>query len=92
MIELPAVSGNNPPMEKKAKKRVGRPPDGIKRQPVNMTLPSALVARLREYTSESGESASNLVARLVAEFFRTDGKPPGNVRSTLKSKLNELEK
>lgn len=77
-------------MAKETKKRRGRPPDGIKRQPVNMTLPTVLVERMREYTQETGESGSNLVARLVAEFFRTEGSPPGNVRSTLKSKLEKL--
>jgi hypothetical protein len=58
---------------------------------MNVSLPSVLVQRLREYTSQTDESASNLIARLVAEFFRTDGKPPGNVRATLKAKLDRLD-
>ena len=78
-------------MTKSSKKLIGRPPDGIKRQAMNISLPSALVRLLREYTAQNHESASNLIARLVAEFFRTDGKPPGNVRATLKAKLDQLD-
>ncbi len=73
------------------KKKTGRPPDGIKRRPMTINLPVAITDRIKEYTAEYGESGSNLIARLLAEFFRTDGRPPGNVRATLKSKLDKLE-
>ena len=78
-------------MPKTARKKTGRPPDGIKRRPMTTSLPVVITKRLKAYTDETGESASNLIARLVAEFFRTDGKPPGNVRATLKAKLNQLK-
>ena len=72
-------------------KRIGRPPDGIKRRPMTLNLPVVLTDRIKRYTAEYGESGSHLIARLLAEFFRTDGKPPGNVRSTLRRKLERLE-
>ena len=78
-------------MTKTAKKKTGRPPDGIKRRNMTISLPVVVTDRLREYTMEHGESGSNLIARLLADFFRTDGQPPGNVRSTLKAKLDKLE-
>ncbi|MEW5794848.1 MAG: hypothetical protein AB1772_00675 [Candidatus Zixiibacteriota bacterium] len=56
-----------------------------------MNLPVALIDRIKRYTAEYGESGSGLISRLLAEFFRSDGKPPGNVRSTLKAKLEKLE-
>ena len=73
------------------KRPPGRPTDGIPRRPMNLNLPIVLIDRVRKYTEEYGESGANLVARLLAEFFRTDGKPPGNVRSTLRRKLEELK-
>jgi len=73
------------------KKKLGRPSDGISRRPMTISLPVAITTRLKDYSAESGESASNLIARLVAEFFRTDGKPAGNVRATLKAKLKKLD-
>ena len=79
------------PMGEKKGTRLGRPSDGILRRPMNMNLPVELINRVKAYTEQYGEPAANLVARLLAEFFRTDGKPPGNVRSTLKSKLEQLE-
>jgi len=78
-------------MAKPRKKRKGRPPDGIARRRMTMYLPVVITKRLKDYSAESGESSSNLIARLTAEFFRTDGKPPGNVRATLKAKLEMLE-
>ena len=78
-------------MAQTGKKRIGRPPDGIKRRPMTIGLPIVITERLKEYSAESGESASNLIARLVAEFFRTDGQPAGNVRATLKAKLKKLK-
>ena len=78
-------------MPKTRKKRIGRPPDGIARRPMTINLPVIITERLRDYSVETGESASNLIARLVAEFFRTDGKPAGNIRATLKAKLDKLD-
>ncbi len=78
-------------MTDKKEKRLGRPPSGIPRRPMTINLPVVVADRVKEYSGEHGESCSNLIARLLAEFFRTDGKPPGNVRATLKRKLKELE-
>ena len=78
-------------MAAKKNTRIGRPPDGIKRRPMTINLPVVLTDRIKQYTAEYGESGSNLIARLLAEFFRTDGKPPGNVRATLKAKLGSLD-
>jgi len=78
-------------MAQTGKKRIGRPPDGIQRRPMTISLPVVITELLREYSAESKESASNLIARLVAEFFRTDSKPPGNIRATLRAKLKKLE-
>ena len=78
-------------MTKTPKKKTGRPSDGIKRRPKTINLPVAVADRIKEYSAEHGESGSNLIARLVAEFFRTDGYPPGNVRTTLKAKLKQLD-
>jgi hypothetical protein len=77
-------------MPQSHKKRIGRPPDGIARRPMTINLPVIITERLRGYSVDTGESASNLIARLVAEFFRTGGQPPGNVRATLKVKLEKL--
>ena len=77
-------------MTQTRRKRIGRPPDGIARRPMTINLPVIITERLKDYSVETGESASNLIARLVAEFFRTDGQPPGNKRSTLKAKLEKL--
>jgi hypothetical protein len=70
---------------------MGRPPDGIKRRNITISLPVVVTDRIKQYKAEHGETGSNLIARLLAEFFRTDGKPPGNVRATLKAKLDKLE-
>jgi hypothetical protein len=72
-------------------KKMGRPPDGITRRPMTINLPVVLTERIKQYTAEYDEAGSNLIARLLAEFFRTDGRPPGNVRATLKAKLDQLE-
>jgi len=77
-------------MGEKKSRPPGRPTDGIPRRPMNLNLPIVLIDRVKAYTEKHGEPAANLVARLLAEFFRTDGKPPGNVRSTLKAKLRKL--
>jgi len=77
-------------MTERKKKRIGRPPSGIARENIIISLPSVVVDRLKAYRAEHGETASNLIARLLAEFFRTDGKPPGNIRATLKRKLDQL--
>ena len=78
-------------MRQTRRKRIGRPPDGIDRRPMTINLPVVITERLKGYSVETGESSSNLIARLVAEFFRTDGKPAGNIRATLKAKLSQLE-
>ena len=78
-------------MAAKKNTRIGRPPDGIPRRPMTINLPVFLTDRIKQYTAVYGESGSNLIARLLAEFFRVDGRPPGNVRSTLKRKLKELD-
>jgi hypothetical protein len=78
-------------MTAKTNERMGRPPDGIKRRNMTISLPVVVTDRIRQYRDEHGETGSNLIARLLAEFFRTDGKPPGNVRATLKAKLAKLE-
>jgi len=88
---MPRKRDNIESMGDKKSKRLGRPSDGILRRPMNMNLPVVLIEKVKAYTEEYGEPGANLVARLLAEFFRTDGKPPGNVRSTLKRKLEELE-
>jgi hypothetical protein len=75
----------------KKRKPLGRPSDGIKRQPITINLPVVVIDKMKHYSAEHGESGSGLIARLLAEFFRADGKPPGNVRSTLKSKLEQLD-
>lgn len=78
-------------MAEKKRKTLGRPADGIRRHPITINLPTIVIDKMKEYSAEHGESGSGLIARLLAEFFRADGKPPGNVRSTLKSKLDKLE-
>lgn len=78
-------------MARTPKKKTGRLPDGIKRRNMTLSLPVAVTERLKDYSLEHGESGSNLVARLLADFFRTDGQPPGNIRATLKAKLDQLE-
>ena len=78
-------------MADQKRKPMGRPPDGILRRPITVNLPVVLTERMKEYSLEHGESGSGLIARLLAEFFRSDGKPPGNIRSTLKSKLEQLD-
>jgi len=78
-------------MAQKRRKLLGRPSDGIKRRPITINLPVVVIDKMKDYTAEFGESGSGLIARLLAEFFRADGKPPGNIRSTLKSKLDQLD-
>ncbi len=78
-------------MAERKRKPLGRPADGIKRRPVTINLPVVVIDKMKDYSAKHGESGSGLIARLLAEFFRTDGQPPGNVRSTLKAKLDQLE-
>ena len=71
---------------------------GLADTPITFT-DGALRGLMREYTYEAGvrnlereiASICRKIARLLAEFFRTDGRPPGNVRATLESKLKQLD-
>jgi hypothetical protein len=58
---------------------------------MTINLPVVVIEEMKDYSAEHGESGSGLIARMLAEFFRADGKPRGNVRSTLKAKLEQLD-
>jgi hypothetical protein len=41
----------------------------MKKQPLNLHIPSAIVEAAREYAESNGESLSSVVRRLLAEFL-----------------------